>query len=346
MRILIVKTSAIGDIIHAFPVVEYLKSRFPDAVIDWVVEKNYQELVQAHPHISTVLTIATQRWKKGLHRLLTWKEIWCFRKEIRRQKYDILFDLQGNTKSAVVTAFAHAQEKVGFAFNSVPERLNLLATTCRYNTPKGINIQKAYLNLVQSHFKDSSLFKIQGSELCLTQEEKSLLTQLTSRESPRYLVAFASRWPNKQLSEEVLKKFLEMIHQKENPYFYFVWGSEKEREQAERLQAYFQRSVVLQRLSLPLLQGVMRQMDLVISVDSMALHLSGKTPSFSIFGPSLASVYKPLGDEHTHFQGSCPYGRVFAKRCPVLRTCPTGACLKNVTAEALFKEYQKRARFV
>lgn len=346
MNFLIVKTSAIGDIIHTFPVVEYLRARFPEATIDWVVEESFRDLVSRHPFVNTVFTVATRSWRKNLHRSLTWKEIFSFRKTIQLPTYDILFDLQGNTKSALITAFASAREKVGFGYRSVPEKSNLLFTRQKYEVPDGINIQDRYLRLVQAHFADREPFKAQGIALRLTEEEEKSLDQLVNKETPRYLVAFGSNWPHKQLSEETLKGFLKRVEQEDRPFFYLIWGNEKEKEQAERLHAHFPKSVVVDRLSLPLLQGLMRKMDLVIAMDSMALHLCGKTPSFSIFGPSLASVYKPQGTEHRHFQGACPYGRIFARRCPVLRTCKTGACLKDVQAEVLFAHYQNARKCV
>jgi heptosyltransferase-1 len=339
MRVLIVKTSAIGDIIHAFPVAEYLKSRFPEAEIDWAVEKNYQELVAAHPLVSDVIVLSTQTWRRALHRMATWREIAGFRKELRGKKYDLLFDLQGNTKSAVVTAFADAHEKIGFGPASVAERPNLWATHKKYEVPSGENIQQTYLKLVQAHFNDAMPFLPQHPDLRITKEEETVLEQMVRQDGPRYLVAFGSNWPNKQLSEESWIRFLQLVEEKDHPFFYFIWGSGQEKEQADRLHAHFKKSAVVDRLRLPLLQGLMRKMDLVISVDSMALHLCGKTPSFSLFGPSLASVYAPLGPQHASFQGECPYGRVFSKRCPVLRTCPTGACLKQLTAEELFERF-------
>ncbi len=97
---------------------------------------------------------------------------------------------------------------------------------------------------------------------------------------------------------------------------------------------------VLPLLSLSLLQNWMRSMDLVIAMDSLPLHLAAEAnvPTFSVFGPSFAAKYSPMGSKHVSIQGVCPYGQVFAKRCSILRTCKTGACMKNITAEQLFSE--------
>ena len=78
-------------------------------------------------------------------------------------------------------------------------------------------------------------------------------------------------------------------------------------------------------------------------MDSLPLHLAGTsgTATFSVFGASSAQKYKPLGIAHQAVQGVCPYGKVFERRCPVLRTCPTGLCIKSILGDDLYNEYLK-----
>ena len=126
------------------------------------------------------------------------------------------------------------------------------------------------------------------------------------------MVACGSRWPNKKLAEKTLEELMQKIATQENPYFYFIGGSPAEKIIADHLHSLFpERSKSLGGLSFSLWQALMREMDLVIAVDSAALALCGmtKTPSLSFFGPSLSAVYKPLGDHHVAWQGACPYGQ-------------------------------------
>ena len=100
-------------------------------------------------------------------------------------------------------------------------------------------------------------------------------------------------------------------------------------------------SDLLAKMRLPLWQQFMARMDGVLSVDSSALHLAAtvNVPSFSVFGPSRASLYQPVGKNHHSFQALCPYGKSFDKRCPILRSCSTGACLKELSYEELIKTF-------
>jgi heptosyltransferase-1 len=341
MNFLIVKTSSIGDVIQAFPVLEYLKKRYPDAAIDWVVEKEYLGLVQAHPAVRRAIPISSRTWRKALFPMNTWREMRAFSKLLREESYDILFDLQGNTKSALITALAKSKEKVGLGWKSVPEFPNFFATRRHIDIENTLQVQQRYLQIVQRFFEDKEEFIPEGADLRFQPGEESRLASILKKEIPGVMVACGSHWENKRLSEKTLEEIVQKIASEDNPYFYFVWGNNAEKNIADRLQALVpERSQSIGGLSFSLWQALMREMDLVIAVDSAALALCGltKTPSLSFFGPSLASIYKPLGDHHIAWQGSCPYGQKFTTRCPVLRTCKTGACLKSASSGQLLQK--------
>ncbi len=337
MKILIVKTSAIGDIIHTFPVVDYLRHRFPKAEIDWVVEKGNRALVSAHPEIHKVYSVDTQTWRKGVFTSSTWQQIKAFKSELAQTSYDLLFDLQGNTKSAFITFFANAKEKIGFGWDTVKEKPNMLVTTKRYSTPPGMSVRKRNLHLVKSYLGELHQLP-RKTTLTLTSEEQARLDSILIH-SITYMVAFGSKWTNKRLSVDVLQEFLLKL----SANFMFVWSTPEEKIIAEKLAQSFPNSTTLGDLTLPLWQAIMQKVDCVIAMDSAALHLCAttSTPTFSVFGPSLASIFKPDGEQHVAIQGTCPYNKTFAERCPILRTCKTGACIRNITADQLFESFKK-----
>jgi heptosyltransferase-1 len=159
MKFLIVKCSALGDIIHSFPVVNYLKKRFPTCEIDWIVEEAYASLVQAHPLVRRVLTISTKKWKKRVFHYSSWQSLLNSLKRLREQNYDVLFDLQGNTKSAVITSFARAKDKIGYAWKDIAEFPAYFASKTRFNVSSSMGIQQMYLSLPQQYFKDHEPFQ-------------------------------------------------------------------------------------------------------------------------------------------------------------------------------------------
>ena len=151
------------------------------------------------------------------------------------------------------------------------------------------------------------------------------------------MICHGSQWSNKRYPEDKLISFLQQstIY---DPFFVFIGGNKEEEEVCLRLHKQFPNSLIVVRESLSLIQHLMSHMKLVISMDSLPLQLAGttKTPTFSLFGPSESSKYRPLESRHLSFQGTCPYGRTFEKRCSILRSCPTGACLKDVPSDTIF----------
>src|SRR6202007_117775 len=96
---LIVKSSALGDILQAFPVIDYLQSKCPTAAIDWVVERRFQSLVKAHPKIRRVIVIDTPFLRSCWFHRRGWQEAGRFKHELQQSYYRAIFDLQGNIKS-------------------------------------------------------------------------------------------------------------------------------------------------------------------------------------------------------------------------------------------------------
>lgn len=332
--ILLVKTSSIGDVIQTLPTLQYLRARFPEATIDWVVEETNASLLSALPLLSNIIIIDTKAWRSSLG---SWKNLLTTLKNLRSKKYDLLFDLQGNAKSACVTLLARAKEKVGFDSTHVQEKINLLVTTKRISLAKTLNAQMKYLQLIQHYFSDDAVFFPQPISMNLTFLEKNRLEILLANRSlkapMRLMIATHSRWSNKEIQVETLCSLLAHISTQYSVCFIFVYHTKSEKQQADYMvQRFKAQSLSIGELSLPLWQNLMSKMDGVICVDSAALHLCAttNTPSFSIFGPSLADRYRPLGAQHFSVQGSCPYGIQFWSRCPLLRKCATGACLKNL----------------
>lgn len=347
-KILIVKTSALGDIVHAYPVVDYLHHKFPDVRIDWVVEAPNAELVQAHPYVHRAIPIATKAWRKALFKNETFKAVAAMRRQLREQHYDVVFDLQGNLKSGLIVSQAKSPCKVGFGIKSVPEWSNILFTNKRYNPDRQNNIRYDYLSMVTAFFGDSMPTESGQIALKISQEQQAQIDRVLAnplfKNKPKVLVCSGSAWPNKQLTTETLAAFLGKVQKKLGCAFLFVWGSSAEHEAAKQLQNHFQdASVVVDRMKLSMLQNLMGECDLVVAMDSLPLHLAGstKTPTFSVFGASSADKYKPIGPNHLAYQGACPYGRTFVKRCPILRTCPTGACIHDLHAQDLFASFNE-----
>jgi len=344
MKILIVKTSSLGDIIHAFPALAYLRDTFPGVQIDWAVEEPFSEILEAHPYVDNVIAIQTRIWRKALWCRETWREVGRCIKKMRRNCYDIVFDLQGNTKSGIITLLSGGKSRVGFALKDVAEWPNVFSTNRRYALVEKQNIRDDYLSVIKKYFCDDVPFDDDKIVLDITTEQHHALRKYSSGDY-NVMVCPGSAWKNKRVTEECLSDFLSMITVEYRPYFIFIWGNDVERVFVERLHRKFLgNSVVAEKLSLPILQNLMGMVQLVVAMDSLALHLCATTttPTFSVFGASESDKYKPPGAEHYALQGTCPYGKTFIKRCPQLRTCQTGGCIRNITGRTMYESWRNQ----
>lgn len=125
-RVLIIKTSSMGDIVHNLPVVADLRRAHPDYVIDWVVEEGYAEIVGMTDGITRVLPIALRRWRTEPHLARTRAERRAFIDLLQSERYDVVLDTQGLLKSALVArraCLASGGARVGFEFGLVREWL-------------------------------------------------------------------------------------------------------------------------------------------------------------------------------------------------------------------------------
>lgn len=342
MKILIVKTSSLGDIIHAYPVLDYLKTLYPDCFIDFVVEKPFAELVVNHPHVRKAIVVNTKQWRKNPSTFL--QGVKHLKKELGEVTYDVSFDLQCNLKSGLIVSLVNAKNKVGFGFRTAIEWPNCFFNRTRFNPPKSCNVRDENIFLVKEHFK-SEVKILNSPPLDIHDLEQEQIDQILANPvltKPLVMVCPGSIWQNKQIKKETMIEFLKKVEAHKKCSFLFIWGSAQEKEYATELQANFKQSIIVERLSLSALQNLMGHMGLVIAMDSLPLHLAGttNTPTFSFFGASSAAKFMPMGEQHQAFQGKCPYGRVIQRRCPVIRTCKTGACLREVSAETLFKAFQ------
>src|SRR3972149_5819008 len=118
-RILLVKPSALGDVIHTLPVAATLRRRYPNICLDWLVEEEAADLVRGHPALSGVVVSGRRRWLRQFRNPVqiprTLGEVGRFAVDLRRRRYDAVLDLQGLFKSALYVLATGASIRVGFA---------------------------------------------------------------------------------------------------------------------------------------------------------------------------------------------------------------------------------------
>jgi len=113
-EILIIKLSAIGDVVHTLPSLTALHQRFPEANITWLVEEDASTLLSHHPSLKRVIVFKRKRWLKNLKHVTLWyataHEMASFIKELRSTNYDLIIDFQGLLKSGLMVLLSREKE--------------------------------------------------------------------------------------------------------------------------------------------------------------------------------------------------------------------------------------------
>lgn len=126
MRILIVKTSSMGDVVHALPAVSDMARALPGIQIDWLVERGFSAMPHQHRAVQRVITLQWRKWRKSLRAPETRAAIRAWRAEMRQEPYDLIIDMQGLLKSAAFACFARGP-RGGYDGHSIREPLASLA---------------------------------------------------------------------------------------------------------------------------------------------------------------------------------------------------------------------------
>ena len=119
MKVLLVKTSSLGDVIHVMPAITEALANVADLNITWVVEEAFCDIAALHPGVSEVIPVAVRRWRKSP--VACWGEIQAFRRRIGSEQYDLVIDSQGLIKSALIASSANGPRH-GFDADSAREK--------------------------------------------------------------------------------------------------------------------------------------------------------------------------------------------------------------------------------
>jgi heptosyltransferase-1 len=146
MKVLIVKTSSMGDVIHTYQALEDARRARPDIVFDWCVEEPFAPLVRLHPAVARIHPVALRRWRKSLLSGSTWGEVTALRRTLRAARYDLVLDAQGLMKSALVAKLAGAPV-AGFDRASVREPLAARFYAKSFAVPRRLHAVERTRNL-------------------------------------------------------------------------------------------------------------------------------------------------------------------------------------------------------
>lgn len=321
-RLLVIKLRAVGDVVLSTVVLPNLRVAFSKAQLDFLTERGCRDVLDGNPAIDNVV-LFTKRGTNGVRMPL----------EIRRRRYDLVIDLFGNPRSALMTFASGAKYRVGYDFRGRSYAYNLLVK------PRGAEVHNVEFNLDALRrigvpiVTTSLLFPLSSSDVAFADNVAAEL-QLTDA----VIIGInpgtnrpTERWPAEKFSE--LGK---LASKQLNARVLVFWGP-GERALAENIvSAIGQRASIAPPTTLKQLGALFRKCSVVVSNDSGPMHIAAAVgvPTVGIFGPVNPRLQGPYGERTasvTNHRLNC-LGCNYDKHCPIGNMCMTELEAKTVLA--------------
>ncbi|MEQ8654338.1 MAG: lipopolysaccharide heptosyltransferase I [Kiloniellales bacterium] len=306
MRLLIVKTSSIGDVLDTFPAVSDAARQVPGIEIDWLVEQDFALLPRRHPKVANVLTVRFRYWRARPLGCLLRGALRDFIKEIRAEPYDLVIDAQSLWKSAIMGRLARGPLH-GYAFGSERERFSPLANTIRHAVP----IEEHAVERIRSLFAASL-----GYEKPLTPPEFGF-PKARPAERP-YLVFlhgagwYSKRWPVPHWQALARLAAAEGLHA------YLPGHSGEDRERAAAI-ASDSPAEPRHTKTLDEAWDLIAGASGVVTSDTGLGHLAGAlgVPTVALYGPNSVGRSKTLGPNQAHLESEMDCAPCLKRICPL-----------------------------
>jgi heptosyltransferase I len=287
-RILLVKTSSLGDVVHNLPVVSDIRRHFPRARVDWVVEEAYATIPALHPGVTDVIPVALRRWRRSPLARAVRAEVCAFRNRLQARAYDAIVDTQGLVKSGCIVRLARGS-RMGYDRRSAWEPLATLAYQHRFRVPTdwhAVMRNRALVGLALGYAPDASIDYGVSAALrpfpWAPAGPYALLLHATSRADKEWPIA---HWV--ELGQRLRRSGLAAV---------LPAGSATERARSERIAHQIDGAVVPPPVGIDVLASLLAGAETVVGVDTGLTHLGAALgrPTVAIYTatePSATGVF-------------------------------------------------------
>jgi len=273
MRIAIVRTSALGDIIQSLVIIQFIKNKIPNAEIHWVIEDSFMEMTDYIKQLDKAIPVST----KNIN--ITNAPLKIFRnyKLLRSQGiYDVVIDLQGLIKSSILSSFLRAKKRVGFDRKSCRESLASIFYNQKFSIPYHENVIYRYCELASKALK----IDITKDDILA---KKSIFNYKKSNSRKKYAVfIIGASFESKIYPMEKFSKVASLI----NMNIIAIWNSKKEYHFGKKLVNFYPKIELVESRNFKELMNFISNSEIVVGGDTGPTHLAWalNIPSITLFG--------------------------------------------------------------
>lgn len=296
MRVLIVKVSSLGDIIHTLPAVTDAKRAYPNLVFDWVVEENFTEVPAWHPAVDRVIPVAIRRWRKSLMKTYLTREFRTFKRALQGTRYDLVIDAQGLIKSGIISRMSRGLT-IGLSNRTVREPLAALF----YNKAYSVPWTEHAVDRVRQLFSRALQYQYDTDLISYGIDRAKLKTKTENVPGNTVVFLHGTTRVNKYWPKEKWRDLANLATE----YEYDVvlpWGTLEEKKRAEFIGEGNLNVKILGKKSLSDLAVVIIKSKGVIAVDTGLGHLAAalSKSTVSLYGPTNPALCGTYGRNQVH----------------------------------------------
>ena len=324
MRVLVVKTSSMGDVIHTLPAIEDATKAIPGIKFDWLIEEGFQEIPAWHDSVDKVIPIGLRRWRKSWRKTFISGELKLFLKRLRENKYDVVIDAQGLIKSAVPAKFTKGI-LCGFDKSSAREGLAARFYDRKFAVDKSLHA----IDRVRRLFALSLGYVYQDS---LPAVKLNLNPNEEDKKGTLFL--HGTTWPSKHWPDDSWLELGRLLKEK-GEAIYLPWATDQEKDRAEWLGKELNISV-LPKLSLTEIAELMLKAKAVVGVDTGLTHLAAllDVRSIGIYGSTDVGLTGAMGVNHKNLKSNFECSPCLSKNCNLLDVDTLlPPCYQEITAK-------------
>lgn len=315
MRVLIVKVSSLGDIIHTLPAVTDAYRAHSNLVFDWVVEEAFVEVPSWHPAVDKVIPVAIRRWRKNLVRTYMRKEFRSFKHALQSEHYDLIIDAQGLIKSGAISRLSRGLT-IGLSNRTIREPLATLFYNKVYSVPWSEHAVDRVRQLFSRALKHQYNKGVVDYGLDTTRFDNGESANTGSQGRPSVVFLHGTTWSTKHWPEHYWRH-LAHIAAEAGYQVLLPWGDNVEKQRAEFIAKDNSQATVLDRQPLVDIARVISQSSGVIAVDTGLGHLAAalSKPSVSLYGPTDPGLTGTFGDRQLHLNSNLNCAPCVKKVC-------------------------------
>ena len=267
MKVLLVRLSSMGDLIHTLPAVEDLARMCPQVELHWLSEAGFADIARLHPFVRKVHVLSWRQWRKQLTQADTWREISSLKQVLRQEQFDFVLDSQGLFKSALFARMAAAPIK-GLDAASAREAGASWFYQQKFAVQKGLDA------VLRNRLLFAQVF---GYELPADLKfgvKVPLEGALQGLQSPYYVALHATSRDSKLWRQQNWLELMQKLHDRDGAQIYLPWGNPAEQARAQEMAATLPFAHVCDKMNLLQAAYLLQNAAGIIGVDTGLLHLA------------------------------------------------------------------------